>query len=149
MVSSKASSVDEYLAELPAERRAVVASVRDLVNASLPPGYEETMAYGMIAWVIPLTRLGDTHNGQPLGHVSLAAQKNNYALYLCCDSADANGGETLRAAYAKAGRKLDMGKSCLRFRRREDLFDEAVAGLIGAVPVEQAIRRYQASRKRA
>ena len=149
MVSSQAASVEAYLAELPPQRRDVVASVRDLVNASLPPGYVETMAYGMIAWVVPLARLADTHNGQPLSYVALAAQKNNYALYLACDSMGASADETLRAAYAKAGRKLDMGKSCLRFKRREDLFDEAVARLIGASPVEQTIRRYQASRKRS
>ena len=62
---------------------------------------------------------------------------------------DADADETLRAAYAQAGRKLDMGKSCLRFKRREDLLDEAVARLIGTSPVEQTIRRYQASRKRS
>lgn len=149
MASSKATTVAGYLAELPAERRAVVASVRDLVNAHLPAGYVETMAFGMISWVIPLSRYPETYNGQPLMFASLAAQKNNYALYLMCDTMNTAGDGKLRAAYARAGRKLDMGKSCLRFRRREDLFDEAIAELIAATPVEETLSRYEASRKQA
>ncbi len=148
MVSSKATRVEDYLAELPAERRAVVSSVRDLVNTHLPKGYEETMAYGMIGWVIPLSRYPETCNRQPLSYAGLAAQKNNYALYLMCDYMITGEDGKLRAAYARAGRKLDMGKSCLRFRHREDLFDEAIADLIAATPVEETIRRYEASRKR-
>ena len=148
MVSSKATRVEDFLAELPAERRAVVSSVRDLINTHLPKGYEETMAYGMIGWVIPLSRYPQTYNKQPLMYVSLAAQKNNYALYLMCDTMNTGEDGKLRAAYASAGRKIDMGKSCLRFRRREDLFDEAIADLIAATPVEETIRRYEASRKR-
>lgn len=149
MVSSKATRVEDYLAELPAERRAVVASVRDLVNRHLPAGYEETMAYGMIGWVVPLSRYPVTYNKQPLAFVGLAAQKNNYALYLMCDYTNTDDDGKLRAAYERAGRKIDMGKSCLRFRRREDLFDEAVARLIAATPVEETIRRYEASRNRS
>ncbi|MEZ5462585.1 DUF1801 domain-containing protein [Dokdonella sp.] len=148
MVSSKASTVEAYLEELPPERREVIASVRDLVNAHLPEGYEETMAHGMIAWVVPLSRFAGTVNGQPLSYAALAAQKNNYALYLMCDSLSANDGEKLRAAYARAGRRLDMGKSCLRFKRRADLFDEAVAELIAATSVEETIRRHESTRKR-
>lgn len=148
MVSSKATTIEAYLAELPPERREVIASVRDLVNAHLPKGFEETMAHGMIAWVIPLARFADTCNGQPLSYIALAAQKNNYALYLMCDYMNSNDDEKLRAAYARAGRKLDMGKSCLRFRSRSDLFDEAVAELIAATPVEETIRRHELARKR-
>lgn len=149
MVSSKADSVDGYLAELPPERRTVVAAVRALVNRHLPPGYVEAMRWGMIAWEIPLARYPDTYNRQPLGYVGLAAQKNGYSLYLMGVYADPDGDAALRAAYAQAGKKLDLGKSCLRFKRLDDLLSDAIARLIASVPVDACIARYEASRQRA
>ena len=88
MASSAAKSVDEYLAELPPERPAVVSKVRDMVNTHMPAGYREAMAFGMIGWGIPLSRYPETYNRQPLGYVALAAQKNAYSLYLMCVYAD-------------------------------------------------------------
>ena len=84
MVSSSAATVDQYLDQLGPERAEVVRSVRDLVNAALPDGYEETMAWGMITWSIPLERYPDTYNKQPLAYAALAAQKNYNSLYLNC-----------------------------------------------------------------
>src|SRR5690606_30676429 len=82
MVSSKASTVDEYIASLPDDRRAAIAAVRDVIRKNLPPGYEEGMQYGMIGWYVPLSRYPDTYNGQPLGVVALASQKQYMSLYL-------------------------------------------------------------------
>jgi hypothetical protein len=82
MASSKAATVDAYLAELPEDRRAVVSAVRDVVLRSLPAGYEESMAFGMIGYGVPLARYPDTYNGQPLSYAAIAAQKSYYALYL-------------------------------------------------------------------
>ena len=147
MVSSAAASVDAYLAELPPQRRAVVSAVRDIVNAHIPPGYEEAMAYGMIGWSIPLSRYPVTYNKQPLSYAGLAAQKNNFALYLMCAYAESGQEQALRDAYAKAGRKLDMGKSCLRFKSLDDLLVEPIAASIASTSVEQFIARYEASRK--
>ena len=76
MVSSSAATVSDYLTELPPERRAEIEKVRDVVNAALPAGYREGMAYGMIGWAIPLADYPDTYNKQPLGYAALAAQKN-------------------------------------------------------------------------
>ena len=146
MVQSKAASVSQYLAELPAERRAVVSKVRDLVNAHMPPGYKEAMAFGMIGWGIPLSRYPETYNKQPLSYAGLAAQKNNYALYLMCAYAESGQEKALRDAYAKAGRKLDMGKSCLRFKRAEDLPLDAIGELIASMSVNDYIAVYEASR---
>lgn len=148
MVSSAAATVEAYLAELPPERRAVVATVRDLVNAHLPAGYVETMNWGMISWEIPLARYPITYNKQPLTYAALAAQKNNYALYLMCSYADSQIERDLRAAYAAAGLKLDMGKSCLRFRGLDALLQPAVAAAIASTPPETHIARYEASRVR-
>lgn len=136
MVQSKAASVSRYLAELPAERRAVVSKVRDLVNAHMPPGYEEAMAFGMIGWGIPLSRYPETYNQQPLSYVALAAQKNNYSLYLMGVYGNAGQETKLRAAAAAQGKKLDMGKSCLRFKRAEDLPMDAIGELIASMSVE-------------
>lgn len=146
MASSAAASVDAYLAELPPERRIVVSTVRDLVNAHIPPGYEEGMAYGMIGWSIPLSRYPVTYNKQPLGYVALAAQKNAYSLYLMGVYSDGEQERKLRDAAAAAGKKLDMGKSCLRFRKADDLPLEAIGELIASVPVADYIAAYEASR---
>lgn len=148
MVSSAAATVEAYLAELPPERRTVVATVHALVNAHLPAGYVEAMNWGMISWVIPLTRYPVTYNKQPLAYAALAAQKNNYALYLMYGYADPHVEQDLRAAYAAAGLKLDMGKSCLRFRKLDALLQPAVAAVIASTPVETYIARYEASRVR-
>lgn len=147
MVSSAATTVTEYLIELPPQRRAVVAAVRDLVNAHIPDGYVETMTWGMIVWQVPLSRYPDTHNRQPLAYVALAAQKNAYSLYLGGTS-DAEPARTLRAAYAEAGRKLDMGKSCLRFRKLDDLLMAPIACMIAGTPVDATIAAYEASRRK-
>ena len=146
MVSSAAKTVDAYLAELPPERRAVVAAMRDRVNAHLPPGYEETMNWGMISWQIPLARYPNTYNKQPLSYVALAAQKNNYALYLSGVYAEGEQERKLRAGAAALGKKLDMGKSCVRFRNIEDLPLEAIDELIASMSVEACIASHEAGR---
>ena len=149
MVSSKARTVEAYLRELPDDRRGVIAAVRTLVNRSLPKGYAETMSWGMISWEIPLARYPDTYNKQPLGYVALAAQKNHYALYLMGVHADSQNEKDLRQAYARAGRKLDMGKCCLRFRKLDDLLAEEIGTIIASMPVDAYIAHYEASRVRA
>lgn len=148
MVSSAASTVDEYLAGLPLERASVVTAMRDLINAHMPPGYQETMAFGMIGWGIPLSRYPDTYNKQPLGYVALAAQKNSYSLYLMGVYADAEQERVLFEAAAAAGKKLDKGKSCLRFKRPDDLPLRAIGKLIASLQVDDYIALYEASRKR-
>lgn len=148
MVSSAAKTVDAYLSGLPPERRAVVSAVRNLVNRHLPPGYVETMNWGMITWEIPLLRYPLTYNKQPLAYASLAAQKNNYALYLMGVYAESTEESGLRAAYAKAGKKLDMGKSCLRFKALDGLLQDEVAKVIAGTSVEDYIAQYETSRKK-
>jgi len=148
MVSSTASTPQAYLAELPPERAALIGRVRDLVNANLPDGYVERMSWGMIAWELPLERYPDTYNGQPLVYAALAAQKNHNALYLSCVHASEGRTQRLRDGYAAAGKKLDMGKSCIRFRKAEELAEDVLAGAIRSVPVEAFIADHEAGRKR-
>ena len=148
MASSKAKTVDEYLVELPDERRAVVREVRDLVRKHLPKGYRETMNWGMISWEIPLERYPNTYNKQPLSYVALAAQKNHYSLYLMCVYDGSDRAKRFAEEFGKAGKKLDMGKSCVRFKRIEDLHLPAIAKVIAEMPPEAYIEMYERSRAR-
>ena len=146
MVRSAATTVTQYLASLPADRRAVVGAVRALIRKKLPRGYRETMNWGMICYELPLSRYPDTYNGQPLGCAALAAQKNNFALYLWAAYGDPASRKALVEGFKKAGKKLDMGKSCLRFRRLEDLAPEAIGRAISGLPPARLIAQYEAYR---
>jgi hypothetical protein len=148
MVQSKAETVEEYVAELPPERAAVIETVRELVLDNLPEGVEETMNFGMISYEIPLERYPETYNGQPLMYVALAAQKHHYALYLHSVYADEDVADALGAAYREAGVKLDAGRSCVRFKRLDQLVPSAVAEAISATSVDEYIALYEASRTR-
>jgi hypothetical protein len=147
MVSSKAPTPEAYLTELPPEQAAFVSRLRNLVNDNLPSGYVERMSWGMIGWEVPLERYPDTYNGQPLVYAALAAQKNHTALYLNCVYASEARTERLKSAWAAAGRKLDMGKSCLRFKRPEDVAETVLAETIRSIPVEAFIAEYEAGRR--
>lgn len=148
MAKGNAATVKDYLDELPPERREVISAVRKLVKKHLPKGYVEAMGWGMICWQIPLSRYPETYNGQPLGYVALAAQKTNYSLYLMGVYANSAQEKLLKDAYKKAGKKLDMGKSCLRFKRLEDLETDAIGELIASTPPEDYIAKYEANRKK-
>ena len=147
MASSKASTVEEYLQELPEDRAAVVSEVRDVILKSLPRGYEETMNWGMIAYEIPLERYPDTYNKQPLMYMALAAQKNHYAVYSSGVYMDPLGESWLRSEFEKTGKKLDMGKSCIRFRRLENLPLEVIGKVAAAQSVNEFIGAYEKARK--
>lgn len=148
MTRSTATSVDAYLEELPADRRAVVASVRDVILAHLPAGYQESMNWGMISYEIPLARYPDTYNGQPLAYAALAAQKNYFALYLMGAYMEPRQDEWLRQEFEKTGRKLDMGKSCVRFRTLDDLPLDVIGRVIASRPPDELIAAYEASRRK-
>ena len=149
MVSSKETTPAAYLASLPPDRRKVVAAVRAVVKKHLPNGYVETMNWGMLSYEIPLTRYPDTYNKQPLMYMALAAQKNNYALYMMNVYGNKALMDKLAAAYEAAGRKLDMGKSCLRFKTLDELPLDVIGELVAATPVERYIELAEAApRKR-
>ena len=146
---SDAATVEEYLASLPEERHGVIATVREAVLAHLPPGYEETMSWGMISYEVPLSTYPDTYNGKPLMYAALASQKNHMAVYLSAIYADADARERFEAEYRATGKRYDVGKSCVRFRRLEDLALDVVADAIGRWDVQDFIRVYEEGRRRA
>lgn len=129
---------------MPEARRNVVSTVRDAVLRHLPEGYRESMAYGMIGSCVPLERYPNTYNGQPLSFAALAAQKNYYALYLTCVYGDPGRERELCEAFAAAGKKLDMGKSCIRFQSADDLPLHALGRLIAGTPPEALIAQHEA-----
>jgi uncharacterized protein YdhG (YjbR/CyaY superfamily) len=148
MVMSKATSVAEYLAELPADRRKTISAVRAVVRKNLPKGYKESIGYGMICYSVPLSTCPDTYNGQPLCYAALASQKHYCALYLMNVYGDAARTNALQDAFKKAGKKLDMGKSCVRFKTADDLPLDAIGKTIAATPVKAFIEKYEKARKK-
>lgn len=149
MVSSNAATVSEYLAALPADKRAVVLNVRLAIRDNLPKGYVETMQSGMIAYSILLSHYPKTYNGQPLMYAALAAQKNHMAVYLMGIYADPELRAWFEGAYSAAGKKLDAGKSCVRFKTLDDVPLQVIGEAIARVPAERFIEMYEAARSSA
>lgn len=143
---SDANLVEEYLDELPDDRRETVSAVRDVINHHLPEGYEEAMGHGMIGWGIPLADYPDTYNREPLAIAGLASQKNYVALYLMAVYGDAELEGWFREQYAERGLKLDMGKSCVRFKRLDQVPLDVIGEVVRRVPPSRLIERYEAAR---
>jgi hypothetical protein len=114
----------------------------------MPAGYHEGIAWGAITWSVPLERYPDTYNGQPLGYVALAAQKRYYAVYLMGLYSDSEQDKGFRARWLASGRKLDMGKSCLRFKRLDDLDLGLLAEVVASTPVDAFLATYERARTR-
>lgn len=148
---SEAATVEEYLAELPADRRAALRTVRSVVLANLGEGYEEGMQYGMIGWFVPHRVYPPGYHcdpEQPLPFASLASQKRHMALYLTCLHVHEGADDWFRKAWTATGRKADFGKSCIRFRKVGDLDLELVGEAIRRLPADEFIRSYEQSRRR-
>ena len=146
MAIHAAMTVDEYLADLPPDRRAAIAAVRDVVRSSLPAGFEEGMAYGMIGWYVPLATFADTYNGRPLGLAALASQKQYMSLYLNNVYGDPDTERWFRDRWARTGKKLDMGKSCVRFRRLEELPLDLIGETIARTTLDTFLGVYREAR---
>ena len=149
MVKSAARTVEEYLRELPEERRAAVAEVRRTILAHLPAGYEETVRWGMITSEVPLKRYPDTHNDEHLGYAALAVQKNTFALYLMGAYQDGEQAPWLAREFARPGEKLDMGTSCIRFNRLADLPLDVIGRAIAHSSPDEFVAQYEAARLQA
>jgi uncharacterized protein YdhG (YjbR/CyaY superfamily) len=143
---SDAYSVTEYIAELPEDRRRAIREVRGTILANLPAGYEEAMNWGMITYQVPLERYPDTYNGKPLMYAGLASQKRHVAVYLTAVYSDDEAREEFVEAYRASGKKLDMGKSCVRFSKLENLPLDLIGKVIGSYPVDDYVRLYEAGR---
>ena len=148
MVKSDAETVEEYLAELPPERTQALSAVRKVILDNLPGGYQEMMQFGMIGYVIPLERYPVTYNGQALQFAALSSQKNYMSLYLMNIYGDEAVERWFVEKYKASGKRLDMGKACVRFKSLQDLPIDLVGEAIALTPVARFIEQYEASRKR-
>jgi hypothetical protein len=128
-----------YLARQPADRRAELSKVRRVIRANLPKGYREGTNWGVISYEVPLEKYRDTYNGHPLCYVALAAQKNYLTLHLMTVYGDAGLARKLRDGFKSAGKKLDMGKACIRFQRADDLALDVIGEIVAAVPMEKYV----------
>ena len=144
-----ASTVTEYLAALPADRRDALNEVCRGINRALPPGYKEGIQFGMISWFVPLSTYPAGYGGNkkvPLPIISVASQKSYMALHMICFYGQPALREWFDAQYAKSGRKLDMGVGCLRFKTLPDLALDVVERAVARLSVKEYVAGYQAAR---
>lgn len=146
MVQSNAATVEEHLQELPENKRKIISELRNFILKKIPKGYQETMRWGMISYEVPLDRYSNTHNKQPLSYIGLALQKNHIGLYLMNIYQDKNVESFLRNAFKEKGKKLDMGKACIRFKKIDDIPLNAIGRIIASTSVNEFIDQYEASK---
>ncbi len=139
-MQSKATTVEDYLAELPEDRRAAIAAVRAVILKNLDKDFEEGMQYGMIGYYVPHRVFPAGYHcdpRQPLPFAALASQKNYMAIYLMAVYGDASRSKWFREAWARSGKKLDMGKSCVRFKKLDDLPLDVIGKAIARVAAKK------------
>jgi hypothetical protein len=138
-MKSAATTIDAYLAALPDDRRPAIEAVRKTILANLPVGYEESIGFGMITYAVPLAVYPDTYNKQPLQYAALASQKSHMAIYLTNVYASPELLARVEEGFRKAGKKLDMGKSCVRFKKLDDLPLAVIGDAVAATPMADFI----------
>lgn len=147
-MQSSAQTVDDYLAELPGDRHDAITQLRELILDRLPEGYEEAMNWGMITYQVPLGTYPDTYNGQPLMYAALASQKNHFAVYLSGIYQEDGKRDKFMEAYKATGKRLDVGQSCVRFRKLEDVPFEVIGDAIASIPVDEFVSVAKAVRRK-
>jgi hypothetical protein len=146
VVSSSAKTVAEYISELPEDRKSDIRKLRALCRKHLPSGLEEAMNWGMITYQVPLKRFPDTYNGQPLAFAAIASQKHYISLYLMSIYAFDGSRKKFERDWKASGKKLNVGKACIRFKAVADIPLDVITKAIGAVTVEQYLAAYGAAR---
>jgi len=147
-MAAKPSTVKQYIDSVPEDRRAAIRAVRAAVNKGLPKGYKEGIQYGFIGWFVPHSIYPDGYHCDPsLGvpFAGLASQKNHMGLYLMCVYGDEKQRVWFEKAWAKSGKKLDMGKSCVRFKKLEDVPLDVITETVKRVPVDKFLAQYAAA----
>lgn len=146
-MQSQAKTPKQYLAELPEERKNPMEKLRKTISENLPEGFEETMSYGMLGYVVPHTIYPKGYHCDPklpLGFIAIASQKNFVALYHMGIYADKNLYDWFVSEYPKHCKtKLDMGKSCIRFKKMDDIPYDLIAQLVQKVAVQEWITMYE------
>ena len=146
-MQSKAITVDAYLAEVPEERQYPMNELRKVIKKNLPKGFQECMSYGMMGWVVPHSKYPAGYHcnpKDPLPFMGVASQKNFIAFYHMGIYADAKLLKWFTDAHAKASpKKLDMGKSCVRYKKPEDIPFKLIGELVGKITPDEWIAQYE------
>jgi hypothetical protein len=144
----KPTTVAQYLKSLPKDRRDALQAVRKVILDNLDGGYAEGIQYGVIGYFVPQSVYPPGYHcdaSQPLPYVSIASQKNHMAIYLFCIYTSEEDQRWFREAWAKTGKKLDMGKSCVRFKKIDDVALDVIGKAIKRTPAKKFIAHYEAS----
>ena len=145
------TSVNEYIAALPSDRKEAIANLRNIILKNIPEGFEEKMSYGMIGYVVPHAIFPDGYHCDPklpLPFLNIASQKNFIALYHMGIYVDKKLYDWFVAEYPKhAKTKLDMGKSCIRFKKIDDIPYLLIEELVRKITVKDWISLYQSAFK--
>lgn len=149
MHNSTSDPVDDYLIPLVEERKEAISMVRNTILENLSVGYEETVQHRMLAYVIPLEAYPVTYNKLPLVYAALASQKNYMSVYLMDIYGDKENERWFVERYKANGKKLDMRKSCVRFKKLEDLLVDRIGEAIARTLLAEYIWVYEASRRKA
>lgn len=148
----QADSVEDYISKIPEERQEVFRKIFNAVNDNLPQGFKENISYGMVGWAVPLETYPAGYHctpGSPLPFISLASQKNCIALYHMGIYAKPELLDWFVAEFPKySKRKLDMGKSCIRFKNRDDIPFELLAEVSKKITVQDWISIYETKFKK-
>ena len=144
---SEAKNADEYISELPVDRKEQIITIRKVILDHLPDGYEEVMNWGMICYQVPLNKFPNTYNKQPLMYAALASQKNHMAVYLSGIYMDPKLSDDFVKEYKATGKKMDVGKSCVRFKKIENLPLDVIGKAISAYTADEFIAKYIEARK--
>lgn len=148
---SQAETPEQYIRELPEERRPVIKNIRSVILENLPSGFEETMSYGMIGYVVPHSVYPDGYHADPalpLPFMNLASQKNHIALYHSGIYSDEELKDWFTSEYNNTvGKKPDMGKSCIRFKKTDSIPLKLIGDLASKMTAEEWIELYESKRK--
>ncbi len=138
-MKSNASTVEEYITGLSSDRQSAIKAVRKLILENIPEGYQENMNWGMICYEVPMEIYPDTYNGKPLSYIALASQKNYMAIYLMSIYSTEENRKRFEEAYKATGKRYDVGKSCVRFKKLDDLPMPVIAEAIRLIKVDDYV----------
>ena len=147
-MKSMAQTVDQYITELSENRQEQIRTVREVILSSLPEGYREVMNEGMITYQVPLSIYPNTYNGKPLMYAALSSQKSYMAVYLTSIYMNEDSRKTFEQDYMATGKRYDSGKSCVRFRKLDDLPLDLLSVTIGSMSVKEFIQEVEIVRKK-
>jgi hypothetical protein len=138
-MQSNAKTAEQYISDLPDDRKEAIITVRKVILKNLPDGYEEAMNWGMITYQVPLEIYPDTYNKKPLMYAALASQKNHMAVYLSGIYMSEEARKKFEAEYKATGKRFDAGKSCVRYRKLDDLPIDLIGKSIASIQVDELI----------